>query len=140
MTNTFNYNFNYYKSTISFRNNIQLSVHRVFSRWFAFGFKSFFVCVAFSKFLSVSFFRIITRISATVTGKKNLILSDPLYSLAVLFALFHAMTLMVSMCISIMNGGESMKSSFWPPGLYSCLEPTTGHCFEGSNHNDSSFL
>ena len=100
----------------------------------------FFFFPAFPKFLSVSFFRIITRISATVTRKKNLILSDLLYTLAVLFALFHAMTLTVSMCISIMNGGESMKSSFWPPGLYSLLEPTTGHCFEGSNHNDSSFL
>ena len=42
MTNTFTYNFNYYKSTISFRNNIKHSVHRVFSRWFAFGFKSLF--------------------------------------------------------------------------------------------------
>ena len=40
VTITFNYNFNYYKSTISFRNNIQHSVHRVFSKWFAFGFKS----------------------------------------------------------------------------------------------------
>ena len=138
VTNTFNYNFNYYKSTISFRNNIQHSVHRVFSRWFAFGLKSFFF--AFPKFLSVSFFRIIMRISATVTRKKK---SYTFWSLILsgcsLCIMHHAMTLMVSMCISIMNRGESKKSWFWPLGLYP-LEPTIGYYFEESNHNDSSFL
>ena len=108
-------------------------LHLVLNLWV------FFFLFAFPKFLSVSFFRIIMRISATVTRKKNLILSDPLYFLAVLFALYHAMTFTVSICISIKNGGESMKSCFWPLELY-LLEPTIGHYFEESNHNDSSFL
>lgn len=141
MTITFNYNFNYYKSTISFRNNIQHSVHRVFSKWFAFGFKSlgFFFSFCISQIFISKLFQNNHENISNSNKKKNLILSDPLYFLAVLFALYHAMTFTVSICISIKNGGESMKSCFWPLELY-LLEPTIGHYFEESNHNDSSFL
>lgn len=48
----------------------------------------------------------------------------------VLFALYHATSLMVNLCIFIMNGKKSTKAWFWPMSSISLLEPTIEHCFE----------
>lgn len=90
-------------------------------------FSYFYFPIFFNKLFKYSNEKYIMRTAAKITEQNILYILIPS---PVLSVLYHATSLMVNLCIFIMNGEKSTKSWFWPLSSISPLEPIIEHCFE----------